>query len=120
MIITGAASPPHHLKEENNMEVTKSSFWEDFKRKEFAIVCKENKKQFFTDCMQHGIHVFLSDFAKERNLFVCCLRYDNRLSPGRYELFAFKGWETKPNGLYGANGLPEIDYDNELKSIRRI
>ena len=75
--------------------------WDVFKKKEFAVHCEVNKEQFFDDCKRHGIHCFLSDFAKERNLFVCCHLYEDRFSNGRYELAALKGWETKPNGLYG-------------------
>jgi hypothetical protein len=84
--------------------------WEGFKRKEFAVVCETGKEQFFADCQKQGICVFLSEFAKKRNLFVCCRLYENRLSKGRYELVALKGWETKPNGLYGKEGLEEILY----------
>jgi hypothetical protein len=85
--------------------------WEGFKKTEFAIVCKADKERFFQDCKEHGIHIFFSEFAIKRNLFVCVRRYENRLSCGRYELFALKGWETKPNGLYGKEGLELIFYD---------
>ena len=50
------------------------------------------------------------EFAKERNLFVCCHLYEDRFSNGRYELAALKGWETKPNRLYGKDGLQEVKY----------
>ena len=85
--------------------------WGGFKQKQFAVVCETDKEQFFTDCKEHGIHCFLSEFAKKRNLFVCVHLYENRLSNGRYELVALKGWETKPNGLYGKDGLQEVIYE---------
>ena len=84
--------------------------WDGFKRKEFAVICEADKDQFFADCNQHGIHCFLSEFAKKRNLFVCVHLYENRLSNGRYELVALKGWETKQNCLYGKDGLQEVRY----------
>ena len=85
--------------------------WDSFKQKQFAVICETEKERFFADCKQHGIHCFLSEFAKRRNLFVCVNLYENRLSNGRYELVALKGWETKPNGLYGKDGLREVKYD---------
>ena len=85
--------------------------WDGFKKKQFAVICEKDKERFFADCKQHGIHCFLSDFAKKRNLFVCVHLYENRLSNGRYELVALKGWETKPNGLYGKDGLQEVKYE---------
>ena len=84
--------------------------WDGFKKKQFAVICEKDKERFFADCKQHGIHCFLSDFAKKRNLFVCVHLYENRLSNGRYELVAFNGWETKQNGLYGKDGLQEGRY----------
>ena len=84
--------------------------WDGFKEKQFAVICEKGKERFFADCKQHGIHCFLSDFAKKRNLFVCVHLYENRLSNGRYELVAFNGWETKQNGLYGKDGLQEVRY----------
>lgn len=84
--------------------------WDGFKKKEFAVLCEVNKDQFFADCNQHGIHCFLSEFAKKRNLFVCCHLYEDRFSNGRYELAALNGWEIKPNGLYGKDGLEEVFY----------
>lgn len=104
----GEVAPPHELKE-GELYLN----WNGFKRKEFAVKCEANKEKFFADCKNNGIHsVSLSDFAKQRNLFVCVQRYETRLTNGRYELIALKGWETKPNGLYGLLGLPEIDYDS--------
>ena len=85
-----------------------------FKRKEFAVICEADKERFFNYCKQHGIYCFLSEFAKKRNLFVCVHLYENRLSNGRYELVALKGWETKPNGLYGKDGLEVKNYDKTL------
>ena len=87
--------------------------WDGFKQKQFAVICETNKERFFADCKQHGIHCFLSEFAKCRNLFVCVHLYENRLSNGRYELVAFKGWETKPNGLYGKDGLEEVFWEKQ-------
>ena len=84
--------------------------WDGFKKKQFAVICEKDKERFFADCKQRGIHCFLSDFAKKRNLFVCVHLYENRLSNGRYELVAFNGWETKQNGLYGKDGLQEVRY----------
>ena len=84
--------------------------WDGFKKKQFAVICEKDKERFFADCKQHGIHCFLSDFAKKRNLLVCVHLYENRLSNGRYELVAFNGWETKQNGLYGKDGLQEVRY----------
>lgn len=84
--------------------------WDGFKQKKFVVICETDKEKFFDDCKQHGIHCFLSEFSKKRNLFVCAKRYESRFSDGRYELFALKGWETKPNGLYGKDGLEEILY----------
>ena len=88
--------------------------WDGFKKKEFAVLCEVSKKQFFDDCKRHGIHCFLSEYAKKRNLFVCCHLYEDRFSGGRYELAALKGWETKPNGLYGKDGLEVKLYDKTL------
>ena len=85
--------------------------WASFKQKQFAVICETGKERFFADCKQHGIYCFLSDFAKKRNLFVCVHLYENRLSNGRYELVSLKGWETKPNGLYGKDGLQEVIYE---------
>ena len=85
--------------------------WDSFKQKQFAVICETDKEKFFADCKQHGIHCFLSEFSKKRNLFVCVHLYENRLSNGRYELVALKGWETKPNGLYGKDGLQEVKYE---------
>lgn len=84
--------------------------WDGFKQKQFSVICEANKEKFFDDCKKHGIYCFLSEFAKKRNLFVCEKRYESRFSDGRYELFALRGWETKPNGLYGKDGLEEILY----------
>ncbi len=86
--------------------------WDGFKRTEFAVVCETDKNRFFDECNRNGIHsISLSEFAKhQRSVFVCVRRYENRLSNGRCELFALKGWETKPNGLYGNTGIPEIRY----------
>ena len=84
--------------------------WDGFKQKKFAVICENCKEQFFDDCKRHSIYCFLSEFAKKRNLFVCAKRYDDHFSKGRYELFALQGWETKPNGLYGKDGLEEILY----------
>ena len=84
--------------------------WDGFKQKKFAVICETDKERFFADCKSHGIHCFLSEFAKKRNLFVCCHLYDDRFSNGRYELAALKGWETKPNRLYGKDGLKELKY----------
>lgn len=84
--------------------------WDGFKQKQFSVICETDKERFFADCKQHGIHCFLSEFAKKRNLFVCVNLYENRLSNGRYELVALKGWETKPNGLYGKDGLEVIRF----------
>lgn len=84
--------------------------WDGFKKKQFAVICETDKESFFSDCKQHGIHCFLSEFAKKRNLFVCVHLYENRLSNGRYELVALKGWETKPNGLYGKDGLEVVPW----------
>ena len=85
--------------------------WDGFKQKQFAVICETDKERFFADCKSHGIHCFLSEFAKERNLFVCCHLYEDRFSNGRYELAALKGWEIKPNGLYGKDGLSEVKYE---------
>ena len=85
--------------------------WDGFKKKEFAVLCEANKEQFFDDCERNGIHCFLSEFSKKRNLFVCCHLYEDRFSNGRYELAALKGWETKPNRLYGKDGLQEVKYE---------
>lgn len=85
--------------------------WDEFKRTNFAVICNDSKEKFFSDCKENGIHIFLSDFARKRNLFVCAKRYENRVGGGRYELFALKGWETRENGLYGNTGIPELDYD---------
>ena len=84
--------------------------WDGFKQKQFSVICETDKEGFFDDCKQHGIYCFLSEFAKRRNLFVCVHLYENRLSNGRYELVALKGWETKPNGLYGKDGLEEVKW----------
>ena len=88
--------------------------WDGFKKKEFAVHCEVNKEKFFDDCKHHGIHCFLSEFAKERNLFVCCHLYEDRFSNGRYELAALNGWEIKANGLYGKDGLEVKLYDKTL------
>lgn len=88
--------------------------WDRFKKKEFAVLCEAHKEQFFDDCKRHGIYCFLSEFAKKRNLFVCCHLYEDRFGNGRYELAALKGWETKPNGLYGKDGLDVKIYDKTL------
>jgi hypothetical protein len=88
--------------------------WDGFKQKQFAVICETDKEQFFAYCKQHGIHCFLSEFSKKRSLFVCVQLYENRLSNGRYELVALKGWEIKPNGLYGKDGLEVIEYDKTL------
>ena len=85
--------------------------FDGFKRKEFAVICEADKERFFNDCKQHGIYCFLSEFAKKRNLFVCVHLYENQFSNGRYELVVLKGWETKPNGLYGKDGLQEVKYE---------
>lgn len=85
--------------------------WESFKQKKFAVMCETNKERFFNDCHKNGILICFGDMAKKRNLFVCAKRYDDRFSDGRYELFALKGWETKPDGLYGKDGLEVIEYD---------
>ena len=87
--------------------------WDGFKQKQFSVICETDKERFFADCKQHGIHCFLSEFAKQRNLFVCGKRYESRFSDGRYELFALKGWETKPNGLYGKDGLEEVFWEKQ-------
>lgn len=87
--------------------------WEGFKQKQFAVICETDKEKFFSDCKQHGIYCFLSEFAKKRNLFVCVHRYENRLSNGRYELVALKGWETRSNGLYGKDGLEEVFWEKQ-------
>lgn len=84
--------------------------WDGFKQKQFAVICETDKEQFFEDCKKHGILICFGDMAKKRNLFVCAKRYESRFSDGRYELFALKGWETKPNGLYGKDGLQEVVY----------
>ena len=84
--------------------------WDGFKQKQFAVICEADKEKFFADCKQNGIYCFLSEFAKRRNLFVCVHLYENRLSNGRYELVSLKGWEIKPNGLYGKDGLQEVEY----------
>ena len=88
--------------------------WDGFKQKQFAVICETDKERFFADCKQHGIHCFLSEFARKRKLFVCVHLYENRLSNGRYELVALKGWETEPNGLYGKDGLEVKFYDKTL------
>ena len=88
--------------------------WDGFTKKEFAVLCEVNKEQFFDDCKRHGIHCFLSEFAKKRNLFICCHLYEDRFSNGRYELAALKGWEIKPNVLYGEDGLEVKNYDKTL------
>ena len=85
--------------------------WDGFKQKQFAVICEADKEPFFDACKHHGIHCFLSEFSRKRSLFVCVHLYENRLSDGRYELVALKGWETKPNGLYGKDGLQEVKYD---------
>ena len=85
--------------------------WDGFKQKQFAVICETDKERFFSDCKKQGIHCFLSEFAKERNLFVCCHLYEDRFSNGRYELAALKGWETKPDRLYGKDGLQEVKYE---------
>ena len=85
--------------------------WDEFKQKQFAVLCETDKERFFADCKRHGIYCFLSEFAKKRNLFVCCHLYEDRLSNGRDELAALKGWETKQNGLYGKDGLEEVKYE---------
>lgn len=84
--------------------------WDGFKKREFAVICEADKEKFFSDCKQHGIHCFLSEFAKKRNLFVCVHLYENRFGNGRYEMFALKGWETNHNGLYGKDGFQEVRY----------
>ena len=84
--------------------------WDGFKQKQFAVICETGKESFFNDCKKNGIHCFLSEFSKRRNLFVCVHLYENRLSNGRYELASLKGWETKPNGLYGKDGLKEVKW----------
>ena len=88
--------------------------WDGFNRKEFAVLCEAHKEQFFDDCKRHGIHCFLSEFAKRRNLFVCCHLYENRFSNGRYELEALNGCETKPNGFYEEDGLYVKNYEKTL------
>ena len=85
--------------------------WDGFKQKQFAVFCETDKERFFADYKKHGIHCFLSEYAKKRNLFVCCHLYEDRLSNGRYELAALNGWEIKPNGLYGKDGLEEVKYE---------
>ena len=87
--------------------------WDGFKQKQFAVICENDKERFFADCKRHGIHCFLSEFAKKRNLFVCAKRYESQFSDGRYELFALKGWETKPNALYGKDGLEEVFWEKQ-------
>lgn len=88
--------------------------WDGFKNKEFAIICENEKEAFFKECTKNGIHIFLSDFAKKRNVFVCSRRYESRVSEGRFELFALKGWETKPGGMYGKEGLREVRYEDNI------
>lgn len=85
--------------------------WDGFKQKQFAVICENDKERFFADCKEHGVYCFLSEFAKKRNIFVCVHLYETRFSNGRYELVALKGWETKPNGLYGKDGLQEVKYE---------
>ena len=87
--------------------------WDGFKQKQFAVICETDKEKFFADCKQHGIYWFLSEFSKQRNLFVCVHLYEDRFSNGRYELVALKGWETKPNGLYGKDGLEEVFWEKQ-------
>ena len=91
--------------------------WDGFKRTEFAVICQTDKQRFLGECKKNGIHsISLSEFAiQQRSVFVCVMRYENRLSNGRYELFALKGWETKPNGLYGSIGIPEIHWISATK-----
>ena len=81
--------------------------WDGFKQTEFAVRCETDKVKFFEDCKKNGIHVFLTDRAKERNIFVCVRRYESRVSGGRYELFALMDWQIKPGALYGKIGLEE-------------
>ena len=85
--------------------------WDGFKRKQLAVFSETDKERFYADCKKHGIHCFLSEYAKKRNLFVCCHLYEDRLRNGRYELAALNGWVIKPNGLYGKDGLEEVKYE---------
>ena len=85
--------------------------WGGFKQKRFAVICETDKERFFADCKKREIHCFLSEFAKKRNLFVCCHLYEDMVSNGRYELAALNGWETKPNELYGKDGLQGVKYE---------
>lgn len=103
-----------HEMPDNKGGVISPIKWEGFKNKEFAIICENEKESFFKECMENGIHIFLSDFAKKRNLFICSRRYESRVSEGRFELFALKGWETKPDGMYGKEGLREVRYEKNV------
>ena len=87
--------------------------WDGFKQKKFAVICETDKERFFDNCHKNGILICLGDMEKKRNLFVCGKRYESRFSDGRYELFALNGWETKPNGLYGKDGLEEVFWEKQ-------
>lgn len=86
--------------------------WDGFKKKRFAVICYTDKEKFFAECKENGISTcMLNNRVKKRNYFVCVRRYENRVSNGRYELFAIDKWQIEPNGLYGKNGLQEVKYE---------
>ena len=85
--------------------------WEMFKETKFAIRCtKENKEQFFKDCLNHDIHNYMSEPAMKRNIFYCTLFGRTLFTSGRYELWSCDEWQTKPNGIFDVNGIPIFDY----------
>ena len=87
--------------------------WELFKETKIAIRCTANKEQFFKDCLNHDIHIYMGEHAKKRDIFYCILFGRTLFASGRYELWSCEEWQTKPGVLFDINGLPIVEYNKE-------
>ena len=84
--------------------------WKNFKKHKFAVKCssEDAKNKFFTECKEHNIHIFMGDFERQRNIFICHYAYADRFSEGRYELWGIEEYAIKEYGFY--QGIEIVDY----------
>ena len=84
--------------------------WENFKKHKFAVKClsEDAKNKFFSECKKHNIHIFMGNFERQRNIFICHHAYANQFCEGRFELWGIEEYAIKEHGFYQGIEIVEL------------
>ena len=84
--------------------------WENFKKHKFAVKClsEDVKNKCVSECKKHNIHIFMGDFERQRNIFICHHAYANQFCEGRFELWGIEEYSIKEHGFYQGIEIVEL------------